>query len=227
MFNPIKKLFKSEEVVENGLLYKESELDYCKRIAQEFLDSYKKKLEVVFSYNNITDKSLFSNALSEYLCKNLEANFYRLDDIEKNFIIEKTAVFDEYSEGYFNCQSTKANICQKLCNINSVSKYYPELDNLGYFENDYDTLKYIEQIKFGEITGSDECGTYEFCEYDIDITKQAYKNYREQLYVETIHKICDEYLAAVVFDLSSAELSEVLNIYRSNSIRIPEASYNL
>lgn len=125
----------------------------------------------------------------------LETNFYRLDNIEKNVIWE-------HGKKYHTCASTKADICHMLCDIDSVCNYYPE------FENDYDAVMYIEQVRFGEIVNSD------FYECYINTATEEYKAYKKQLYSKTIETICNKYLVAVVFDLSTAELSEVLSIYR-------------
>lgn len=44
-------------------------------LAKEFINSFEYKLNVILSYNNITDKNHFCNVLSRYLCMNWKQIF--------------------------------------------------------------------------------------------------------------------------------------------------------
>lgn len=113
--------------------------------------------------------------------------------------------------GYMKCMSTKAAVCKELLAgpEEKIYHHYPELDNRGYFEGDYDAVKMWEQVKFGKIVDSTFHGSYEFPEYEIEKELPEYKEYRNSLYQETVKKICEK-IPDYLFSTLSADAKEMV-----------------
>lgn len=122
-----------------------------------------------------------------------------------------TNILDPGPQGFYECNCSMAQACKEITGVKQLYDYYPELDNEGYFEVDYDATKLIEQVTFGNITSSDFKGCYEYNEYEIQKNTTEYQAYLEELSKLTTQKICDKYPNFVFSKLPKEGQSSIMN----------------
>lgn len=130
----------------------------------------------------------------------LENGYHRLCEIEET--LHRKQIGEEPDPLFL----TRTKVCQMLLGDRPIYELYPEADARGVFELPYDDMVLREQYYFGAVPS----GAWSW-KIDPEKENPKYKEYREQLYQETIDTLCATHPAYIFSHLSKEEQEQIQN----------------
>lgn len=153
-----------------------------------------------FSHDKIIPA--LSKIVYEQYANSPENLLENINSIEKNFYFKK---YGELNPDFYNPEnpnaefylpnSVMATSAHELTGISTreMIESYDYEDATGYFEFNYNPVRFLEGIKFGKWETEEFIGHVEKGYYAIDQNSEEYKDYQKKLLKSSLQKLCEKY----------------------------------